>query len=829
MRLPPPGTKPEDLIAYMDSLEDECYRDPNRAAWHLNKQRWLDLYTGNHFADPLVSAGVAAQSLEPEQLSPRAKVAHACKLVYNRVMNAVLAMLAGQISNPPKVVFGARENGEPPITYLNGFVQNPLLAPIAVAAGAQDERVQELATIYGVGHPQVQDAAQQVGNSVPLTPDLVQKVQALIDQGKMAQIQARMANMPPPQGIVPPEALIEITDQSTAQFTQTIFDGLWEQCGGIEVSAENILNKKVMGWAPTLFESDRSKIANGDSPITLTNVEGAQVFFDPMTSSFRPPRYVIMKEPVSYEEAIAKFPDLDIAGKLQEKFRQGTLNYRARDGTQTSRLFYLQYARDMAVVRTMWIMDWPYPMDPDEAVASGLLQIGQVPIEQPQTTNGVGNNPQQTGYNSGTDALRAGSAQGQPSNPNPSTDPNSGVGPSDSGISGGSQTDQSPIPQPPTADGTGPTDQNPAGGAAGGQSNVPNNAIGGIQASPPMRQAFIHSDTGQEVTPTLPDGTKHPLWPTIFAIREICEIETEVVYDRRCKLKQIPVVNNVNIPIPFSPYGYGEPDRLDGLQMAINKVLSDLVEKHRYNTYPVEVVSQTLANDNRQAIRSGTMKPNTVIIASQQAMNECGGDLSKLIQFVEMPSMSQDAWQLLEFLVDAIDKEANNTDVQNGDAPAGSSGAWVANLQAAAAQVAQVTSQATEAWLKKLVRLFVAFIVNEMTIEDVMKYTSKYPPAILQAFQKHQKALYYDITVEIQSGSAATKQGQTGAMMQAKAQGLPISDPTIMDRMNLDPDAELQAQATWQDKMRQAGLVPVEAQQGAANNSPEGQQAGQPA
>jgi hypothetical protein len=320
-------------------------------------------------------------------------------------MNAVLAMLAGQISNPPKTVFGARENGEPPIYYLNGFVQHPALQQIAIQAGMMDPQVQELDALYGrqqvmqppqpspvrtkvsrrhpeqccprttdagAFHAQTAQAAIQAGQSIPLPPELADQVKMMIDQGKMLTAQARMAGLPPPLGIVPPEALVEITDQTTASFTQTIYDGLWEQCGGVEATAENILNKKVLGWQPTLFESDRSKIAYGEPPITLTNVEGAQVYFDPATSSYRPPRHVIMKEPVTYEEVRAEYPDL----VDQIEFSPGRL--RSRNG-DSGRLIDLDSARDRCLVRTLWIRDWPYPMDPDEALACGKMSVQSVP------------------------------------------------------------------------------------------------------------------------------------------------------------------------------------------------------------------------------------------------------------------------------------------------------------------------------------------------------------------------------------------------------------------------------------------------------------------
>lgn len=750
-------------MAYADGLENECVKDPNRAAWDAGKQRWLDLYTGNHFADPLVSSASAAGKLEPEQMVNRI-VVDTVKLVYNRVMNAVLAMLAGQISNPPKVVFGARESGEPPIYYLNGFVQHPIVQQMAMQLGAQDERVQQLDAIYGREtvqvqpqqpvegaepgeqqeqpqvqeqmHPETAKAAMQAGMSVPLPTDMAMQLKAMIDQGKMVTAQARMAGMPVPLGIVPPEALVEITDQTTAQFTQTVFDGLWEQSGGREAASENILNKKVLGWQPTLVEFDRTKIDYGESPLTLTNVEGTQIYFDPQTSSYRPPRYIIMLEPVTWEEAKAKYPDLDWES-LKGKFDSGTLTGRGRD--RQGRLFDLDSARDRCVIRTLWHRHWMYPMNPDEAMNCGKVTLGSVPTGAVEQVPDV--------------------ATGQPI----------------------------------------------------GTRNV-------------MRQAFLLTDTGEETDPTKPN------WPGIYAIREIRDIEGEVIFDRRCKTKRMPIENNINIPIPFSPYGIGEPDRLDGLQMAINRVLSDAVAHHHHDAFPPEFRHQAVADGIPLAARKRRTQSSAVINVPRSVANEVQGDLSNLGQYMELPPMPAESWKLLEFLVVAIDKEANNSEVSQGLAPSGTSGQWVANLQAAAAQVAQVTSQATEGWLKNIVQLIVEFIANDMTEKDVMRYTSKYPSAIVAAFKKKQKQLYHDITVEIQSGSAAGKTEKTQAMValrQAGVQG--ISDPSILEGVNLDPDAELEQQVKWMEKLRDSGLIQAQAEQGqdrAANNGGEGRQQG---
>ena len=747
MRLPPLDAQVSDIISFTDELEDECILDPNRQSWDQSKQRWLDLYTGNHFADPLVSTATGAGLLEPELRSQRA-ASGVVKLVYNRVMNAVLSMLAGQISNPPKVVFGARETGEPPTYYLNGYIQHPALQQIAMIAGQQDDQVQQLASIYGGDHPEVTGAASQIGQSIPLPPELADQVKMLIDQGKMMAMQARMAGMPPPMGVVPPEALIEMTDQTTAQFTQTLFDALWEQSNGIEACAENILNKKILGWQPTLFEADRAKIAYGESPVTLTNIEGSQVLLDPATSPFRPPRYIILTELVSYEEGVAKYPNH--ADKLAEKSQSGTLRGRVRNagGSTTSRLMGLNYVRDMCVIRTLWYRDQPYPMSPDEAMGCGKIHIGQVQIEPIQGLAGTSLQP-----------------EGQPQ-------------PDNSGFAAGEDF---------------PGDDFPGG--------VVDSGLGVPPIIQQFRQAFLLTETGEEVTPDAPN------WPIIYAIREIRDIEGELVFDRRCKLPSIPVVNNINIPVPFSPYGLGEPDRLDGLQMAINRVLSDLVTHHRWNTYPIEIRRKELTNHLNSVAARKRFTPDTAINAPADLAATVGGDLKKLIQYVDIPPMSTDAWRLLEFLVIAIDKEANNAEVNQGEAPAGSSGTWVANLQAAASQVAQVTSHATEAWLKKLTRLYVYFIANDMTVEDIGKYCSKFPPAIIEAFHRRQKSLYLDVTVEIQSGSAATKSGQLNALVAAKQSGLMISDPELLSRLGVDADDQLKQQTAWNQKLVEAGLV----------------------
>jgi hypothetical protein len=153
-----------------------------------------------------------------------------------------------------------------------------------------------------------------------------------------------------------------------------------------------------------------------------------------------------------------------------------------------------------------------------------------------------------------------------------------------------------------------------------------------------------------------------------------------------------------------------------------------------------------------------------------------------------------------------------------GNASASWSGEAIASLQNAAAQVIRAKSMHTEFYLKRLARLMVHSIVHRMGPADWQRYCSKYPWQALEALHTRAKSLDVDISVQITSGSGAAKQAETNSLIAGRQAGLPVSDPTLMERMNLDADAELARQAEFNRKRmaaqpQQPGMAPA-----AANN-----------
>jgi hypothetical protein len=83
-------------------------------------------------------------------------------------------------------------------------------------------------------------------------------------------------------------------------------------------------------------------------------------------------------------------------------------------------------------------------------------------------------------------------------------------------------------------------------------------------------------------------------------------------------------------------------------------------------------------------------------------------------------------------------------------------------------------------------------LVHRLGPEDWARYVSRYPIQAIAALHDRAKALDVDISVEIASGSGASKAADTQNIVAARQMGVPISDATIMERLNIDPDAEMQ-------------------------------------
>jgi hypothetical protein len=673
MILPPPGSDPRIIADFVDRVVRESEQDDRRVCWAPEAERALNLYIGNHYDTP----------------APADQI----RLILNRIQNCIISLVAIQAGDEPKITFTPRETGDPPLVYLNTKLPEV------------QQLIQEL-----IGSGAVFDPMQ------PLPQQLAQVVEQRVEAGEVIKAQAAAMGQPAPPGLLPKEAIVEVTDQTASQALQTVFDGMWEECDAHMVFAENIMNKNIVGWQPTLFEFN-----DDEKRHVLTNVHPKQVFVDPLYSDSSRWQYAIYDQLVSIDEAKAKWPRL--SKQLDLVAKEGTPQPVGHRTYDSAAQYQKNYQRHMVIVRTAWFRFQPYPMDPEHALDSGKLAELQTGYEQPP--------------------LDAASAD--PMNPAPAE------------------------PKPTT---------------------------GYFAPGTPTDETGMVAPGAEQVTPD------HPSWPMRQGIREIIIVANEMARDQECEHADIPLPTNRNIPIPFSPYGQGEPKRLEGVQMAINRLLSSVVTHQAYNAYPPELIPQAVLDRLDKSLQKARSKPGQRFAIPADLVTLVQGDLKKLLQTVDIPQLPTDFWKLLDLLLSLIDKEGNQADVTQGNASATWSGKTVENLQNAASQVIRGKSMFTEFYLKRLAKLMVHAIITRLDVDDWQRYVSRYPVQALQAIHDRAKSLYVDIAVEITSGSGAAKQAQTQNIVAARQMGVPISDPTLMEQLNLDPETELQKTLEWQRKLQ---------------------------
>jgi hypothetical protein len=301
---------------------------------------------------------------------------------------------------------------------------------------------------------------------------------------------------------------------------------------------------------------------------------------------------------------------------------------------------------------------------------------------------------------------------------------------------------------------------------------------------------------------------KSKKWPTRLGLRVVQCIAGEVVRDEESGMVDIPLPTNRCIPIPFTPYATGEPARLEGLQMAINRVISHIVTHEAYNAFPVEAVSSSVQERLGKTLQRCRARPGARLVVPADLVREIG-DITKTIANLPVAALPADAWRLLDLLLSLIDREGNQADVVRGDASAQWSGEAIANLQNAATQVIRGKALFTEHFLKQTVKLMVHCIKTRMGAADIAKYMRKYPPAVITAMHDGIQRLEHDISVSITSGSGAARSSETQNLLMARQNQIPVSTPTVLERLGLDADEEAQKDAVYQRKLQQ--LQPVAA------------------
>lgn len=268
------------------------------------------------------------------------------------------------------------------------------------------------------------------------------------------------------------------------------------------------------------------------------------------------------------------------------------------------------------------------------------------------------------------------------------------------------------------------------------------------------------------------------LWPSKPGILQSRILNEDMVLEEiECPYDTIPVAWNINLPIPFRPYGMGEPERLEDMQQLINRIMSIMHNHYRYFQSPQNVMAQSMVQameDQKEPFHSHPGRTVTVPDDLYIAMR------GRVKTSEDAPTFPQAAVNALTLAISEFKELSGYTDVMQGKPHSGAeSGRAILALQTAARGTIGYKSMLTEKYVREVVRLYVCILRDYMTPDDWKKMVSKYPIEVLTALQARMKDIDFDISVEIVSGRGVTREMARNNAIQEYQLGLETLDGVL--------------------------------------------------
>ncbi len=703
------------------------------------------------------------------------------EIVANPIQNAVIAGTDIQIKDPPQPTLEPVETGERPMYYWCG---PPMYG---LQMGLSETQVT----------PYLDPETQQINAPDPIDPDTAEQI--------LAMAVPKGAAMP---GQIHEEWIVGVDDRLVADVYQAVFNVHWERCDADFYIQDNLLDTNVQGTAFGLYQFD-----DANQRHVLKHLPIPQVHMDPTARDIQDAAYAGFDIPMDAAEAKLNFPDL--AELIESKAVTG--NPVRIDGlTRWGATHDRDFKRRMVVFRVMWLRNQVRRLTKDEAVAQGLVDERQVmeakPLEAPaeddlmQLAAAVEDRDALMGNAgfkeaAGADADEEATLTGEASNERPAATDDADEQPDAEGgdagpAAGGGDPDATEAVGADAA--AEPVDARPDGDAEG---VLPAAAPAGNAVVLVARLACFLAGTDIEVTP------ESDSWPTMIVTRQVTQLADQIVDDRESEFFDIPILHNVNIPLPGArPFGLGEPLRLQGMQKAYNRTLNYMVDSGDWHAHPPAVISESMNASLPDEYKDSRAKPGITYIVPDAVYNQAKGQIEV---FQNPPPLSQAHTFLAAYLNQLLDQESGNSEVLQGRANSQiQSGRAIQMLQSAATSMIGFKSRRTGRMVKRLANLMLHSLVWRTGVDDIRKIVSKYPPHVMAAIHDRARQIEWNIRVVVQAGTGGV-QMQKRQLAQMDLSVGAISMQSYREKASIDDRVEKQRMR--QEQQEQARLMALSA------------------
>jgi hypothetical protein len=294
-----------------------------------------------------------------------------------------------------------------------------------------------------------------------------------------------------------------------------------------------------------------------------------------------------------------------------------------------------------------------------------------------------------------------------------------------------------------------------------------------------------------DATPTAPGAGN---WPMRAGIRQIITLPdiNRVAEDVECPYLDIPFAWNVNIPIPYSIFGQGEPQRLEDLQAQVNRLVSILVNYTIYFQFPQRYWKKSVLDRLKATGVKIHSRPGAEIPLPDEDYDRLAQQ-GRMCMVQDIPIMPPQFIELLQLLLNEMDRMSGNSDVRQGVAPTpDASGRMVEALQAEAHGPLSFRSKFTEWMIERIARIALDAMVRWMPENEWREVLDRYELPVVRMVIERLANQRYNVTAESATGRGSNQQ-QTEQRTLALYQSGMLSKLTAMEKLRIpDPEEELQ-------------------------------------
>ena len=279
-------------------------------------------------------------------------------------------------------------------------------------------------------------------------------------------------------------------------------------------------------------------------------------------------------------------------------------------------------------------------------------------------------------------------------------------------------------------------------------------------------------------------------WPDTFGIEQIRVLPqiNEQIDQMRCPYMVEPLIWTVNTPIMHSPWGLGEPYRLEDVQRAINRELTVLVNWSRYYAYPVTYIPASLYASLKARGFKAFIRPGRILPINDTQYDKLALRRGRVSLTDEPPPMPRDRVGLLTLLLSEHDRLSGHVEALQGRTPGSqTSGKLFEQLRAEARGPLGLRAKFFENSMYRLARLAWDSMLKWMPDPVWVEMLNGYPPHVIEELRNRMAPNKFNITVSVSTTRGLSQQIAQDQSKELYSAGL-LDRQTVLEDMHRDPD-----------------------------------------